>query len=128
MTRMTTIFMVAAALLTLGGCGKQPNGAYDTRYGKGTNGVNAAGAVDVVVNLSRKGDKVTGTYEGSRKGSIDGKLSGHTLRGTWSEGTADNASANGDFSWDFTQDWANFSGTFKSRDGVQAGGWNGQKH
>ena len=127
MTHKTTMLMVAAAL-TFVGCGKQPNGAYDTRYGNGSNGVNAAGAVDVQVSLSRSGDKVSGTYEGKRKGSVEGKLSGHTLRGTWSEGTADNASANGTFSWDFTQDWANFSGTFKSRDGVQAGGWNGQKH
>jgi hypothetical protein len=127
MTRMTTILAVAATL-TLVGCGKQPNGAYDTRYGKGSNGANAAGAVDVQVNMSRKGDKVTGTYEGARKGSVDGKLSGHTLRGTWSEGPADNAAANGTFAWDFTQDWADFSGTFKSRDGAQAGAWNGQKH
>jgi len=127
MTRMTMVFTVAAAL-TLVGCGKQPSGAYDTRYGAGTNGANAAGAVDVTVTLARKGDKVTGVYEGARKGSVDGKLSGHTLRGTWSEGTADNANANGTFSWDFTQDWANFSGTFQSRSGAQAGGWNGQKH
>ena len=82
----------------------------------------------MTVTLARKGDKVTGTYEGKRKGSVDGKLSGHTLRGTWSEGTADNTNANGTFSWDFTQDWANFSGTFQSRSGAQAGGWNGQKH
>ncbi|MCU1283464.1 MAG: hypothetical protein JWM53_7010 [bacterium] len=123
---MTMILTVAAAL-SFGGCGKQPSGAYDTRYGKGTNGANAAGAVDVQVTLSRKGDKVSGTYEGARKGSVEGKLSGHSLRGTWSEGAADNGSANGDFRWDFTQDWTNFSGTFKSRDGVQAGGWNGQK-
>jgi hypothetical protein len=127
MTRMTMVLAVASAL-TFAGCGKRPSGAYDTRYGNGSNGANVAGAVDVTVTLSRKGDKVTGTYEGARKGSVDGKLSGHTLRGTWSEGTADNVSANGTFSWDFTQDWANFSGTYKSRDGVQAGAWNGQKH
>ncbi len=120
--------LAVAAMLTSVGCGKQPTGAYDTRYGSGINGANVAGAVDVRVTLSRKGDKVTGTYEGARKGSVDGKLSGHTLRGTWSEGTADNANANGTFSWDFTQDWANFSGTFNSRGGAQAGAWNGQKH
>ena len=39
---MTMFFMIAAAL-TLVGCGKQPSGAYDTRYGAGTNGANAAG-------------------------------------------------------------------------------------
>jgi hypothetical protein len=126
MTYMTTMLAVAATL-TLVGCGKQPSGAYHTRYGNGTNGANAAGAIDVQVTLSRSGDKVGGTYEGKRKGSVEGKLSGHTLRGSWSEGGADNASANGTFSWDFTQDWANFSGTFRSKDGVQAGGWIGQK-
>ena len=125
---MTMVVLAVAAMLTLVGCGKQPNGAYDTRYGAGSDGANAAGAVPVTVTLSRKGDKVTGTYEGARKGSVDGKLSGHTLRGTWSEGPADAVNANGTFSWDFTQDWANFSGTFRSRGGAQAGAWNGQKH
>ncbi|MGZ3426356.1 MAG: hypothetical protein ACXVCV_06890 [Polyangia bacterium] len=124
---MTTMLTVAAAL-TLVGCGKQPNGAYDTRYGNGSNGATAPGAIEVQVTLSRSGDKVSGTYEGKRKGSVEGKLSGHALRGTWSEGDADNASANGTFSWNFTQDWANFSGTFRSRDGVQGGAWIGQKH
>ncbi len=117
--------VLTATLTTLAGCGKQPTGAYDTRYGAGTNGANAPGAIAVTVTLQRKGDKVTGSYEGARTGSVDGKLSGHTLRGTWSEGTTDNA--NGTFAWDFTQDWANFSGTYRSRDGVQAGSWNGQK-
>jgi hypothetical protein len=118
--------MAIAALMTLVvGCGKQPTGPYHTRYGSGANGANAAGAVDVLVTLERKGDSVSGSYEGARKGTVNGKLSGHTLRGTWSEGTT--ANANGSFEWDFTQDWANFSGTFKSRDGGQAGGWNGQK-
>ena len=112
-------------LATVVGCG-WPNGAYDTRYGAGSNGANAPTAIAVTVNLTRKGDKVNGTYEGARKGSIDGKLSGHTLRGTWSEGPATD-SANGTFAWDFTQDWANFSGTFRSHDGAQAGGWVGQK-
>jgi hypothetical protein len=126
MTRTTTVLAGAALLLlTIVGCGKQPAGAYDTHYGAGSNGANAPGAVAVTVTLQRKGDKVTGSYEGARKGTVDGKLSGHALRGTWSEGTTPNA--NGTFSWDFTQDWANFSGSFKSRDGVQAGSWNGQK-
>jgi hypothetical protein len=120
-----TIGFAVAALLTLAACGSRPNGAYDTHYGSGTNGANAPGAIAVTVTLARKGDKVTGTYEGARKGSVDGKLSGHTLRGHWSEGTGDNA--NGTFSWDFTQDWLNFSGTFRSQDGVQAGSWTGQR-
>ncbi|HXU67752.1 MAG TPA: hypothetical protein VN947_00410 [Polyangia bacterium] len=124
MRRITTV-LAGAALLTFVGCGKRPTGAYDTRYGAGTNGANAPGAVEVTVTLQRKGDKVTGSYEGARKGSVDGKLSGHELRGTWSEGTTPNA--NGTFTWDFTQDWANFSGSFKARDGIQTGSWNGQK-
>ena len=123
--RRFTIGLAVAALLTLAGCGTRPNGAYDTHYGSGTDGANAAGAIAVTVTLARKGDKVTGSYEGARKGHVDGKLSGHSLRGTWSEGTT--ANANGTFSWDFTQDWENFSGTFRSRDGVQAGSWTGQK-
>jgi hypothetical protein len=125
MRRTTTALAGAALLLTIVGCGKQPTGAYATRYGAGVNGANAPGAIAVTVNLQRKGDSVTGSYEGARKGTVDGKLSGHSLRGTWSEGTTPNA--NGTFTWDFTQDWANFSGTFRSRDGIQAGSWNGQK-
>ena len=116
---------MVATLMMLVGCGKQPSGAYATHYGGGINGANEPGAIAVTVTLHRSGEKVTGRYEGARKGTISGALSGHTLRGTWSEGTADNA--NGTFAWDFTQDWANFSGTFRSRDGVQVGGWNGQK-
>jgi hypothetical protein len=125
MRRITWVLVAVAALLTVVGCGKQPSGVYDTRYGSGMHGAYSANAVAVTVNLQRKGGSVTGTWEGTHKGSIDGKLSGHALRGTWSDGEGD--SANGSFIWNFTQDWSTFSGTFKSNDGTLAGSWNGQK-
>jgi hypothetical protein len=73
------------------------------------------------MTLQVNGNKVTGTYKWA-DGRIEGTLSGHTLKGRWTQ-----SNGKGRFVFEFNSDFSAFTGKWSYNDAEPASKWNGKK-
>lgn len=73
------------------------------------------------MTLQVNGNKVTGTYKWA-DGRIEGTLSGHTLKGRWTQ-----SNGKGRFVFEFNSDFSAFTGKWSYNDAEPALKWNGKK-